>query len=87
MLFQDFTTSESSNVVELEGDKGQVIAQAFIKRPKEMTGTAVSDGSGTFSRGAEFSHDGTNYIVSEVSETRSNGAFATQSFTAREKLN
>jgi hypothetical protein len=87
VLLQDFTISEGTNVVELEGDEGQVIAQAFVQRPREMSGTAVSDGSGTFSRGNEFSYDGGTWLVIETSQSRSNGSFATQGFTAREKIN
>ncbi len=87
VLLQDFTISDGTNVVELEGDQGQVIAQAFVQRPKEMTGTAVSDGSGTFTRGNEFDYNGTTFIVTETSQSRSNGSFATQGFTARQKIN
>ena len=86
-LFQDFTTSESTNVVELDGDQGQAIAQAFIARPKEISGTSVADGGGQLVQGNEFTHGGTTYIVTETSVSRSNGAFATQSFSARQKLN
>lgn len=87
MLLQDFTISNGTNVVELEGAEGEVIAQAFIARPEEMSGTAVSDGNGSFTRGDEFSYDGKTWIVTETSQSRSNGSFATQSFTARTKIN
>ena len=87
MLLQDFTISNGTNVVELEGAEGEVIAQAFIARPKEMTGTAVSDGTGTFSRGSTFGYEGDTWIVTETSQSRSNGSFATQSFTARTQIN
>lgn len=87
VLLQDFSISEGTNVVELEGDQGQVIAQAFVQRPREMSGTAVSDGSGTFTRGDEFTYDGGTWLVIETTQNRSNGAFATQGFTAREKVN
>lgn len=87
VLLQDFSISEGTNVVELEGDQGQVIAQAFVQRPREMSGTAVSDGSGTFTRGDTFNYDGGNWLVIETTQNRSNGAFATQGFTAREKVN
>ena len=87
VLLQDFSISEGTNIVELEGDEGQVVAQAFVKRPREMSGTAVSNGGGTFSRGDEFPYDGGTWLVIETTQNRSNGAFATQGFTAREKIN
>lgn len=87
MLLQDFTISNGTNVVELEGDEGQVIAQAFIERPEEMSGTAVSDGTGNFTRGDDFLYDSKTWIITETSQSRSNGSFATQSFTARTKIN
>ena len=86
-MFQDFSESSSTNVVELDGEEGQAIAQAFIGRPKEISGTAVTKGSGRLTRGNEFSHDGITYIITETSVSRSNGSFATQSFSAREKIN
>lgn len=87
VLLQDFSITEGTNIVELEGDEGQVVAQAFVQRPREMSGTAVSDGSGTFTRADEFQYDSTTWMVIETTKNRSNGAFATQGFTAREKIN
>ena len=87
VLLQDFSISEGTNIVELEGAEGEVIAQAFVQRPREMSGTAVSDGAGTFSRGDTFQYDGGTWLVIETTQNRSNGAFATQGFTAREKVN
>ena len=87
VLLQDFSITEGTNIVELEGDQGQVVAQAFVQRPREMSGTALSDGQGSFIRGDEFSYNNNTWIVIETTQNRSNGAFATQGFTAREKVN
>jgi hypothetical protein len=87
VLLQDFSVTEGTNIIELEGDQGQVVAQAFVQRPREMSGTAVSDGTGTFTRGDEFTYNARTWMVIETTQNRSNGAFATQGFTAREKIN
>jgi hypothetical protein len=87
VLLQDFSVTEGTNIIELEGDQGQVVAQAFVQRPREMSGTAVSDGTATFTRGDEFDYNSKTWMVIETTQNRSNGAFATQGFTAREKIN
>jgi hypothetical protein len=87
-LLQDFSVSEGTNVIELEGSDGSVISQVFVGRPKELSGTAVVDASNpNLTQGQEFALEGVNYLVTETSVSRSNGSFATQSFSAREKLN
>lgn len=93
-IFQELTVSNGTNVIELEGSQGEVVSQVFIGRPKEATGTAILEkDTSLLKRGDEFTAelvDGagtTSFLVTETSITKSNGAFSTQSFSAREKLN
>ena len=94
-LFEDISISEGTNVIELEGSDGDVISQVFVGRPKEASGTAVVENdTALLKRGDEFSFvihpldsSTTTFLVTETSITKSNGAFTTQSFSARAKLN
>lgn len=94
-LFQDISISEGTNVIELEGSDGDVISQVFVGRPREASGTAVVENdTALLKRGDEFSFSvhplesaNTTFLVTETSITKSNGAFTTQSFSARAKLN
>lgn len=93
-IFQDITVSDGTNIIELEGAQGETVSQVFVGRPKEVSGTAIlKKDTSLLARGDEFSNDGipgagsTTFIITETSVTKSNGAFATQSFSAREKLN
>lgn len=91
-LFQDISVSEGTNVIELEGSQGEVISQVFVSRPAEASGTAVvSNDTPLLKQGDEFTMDlggtGATFLVTETSISKSNGAFTTQSFSARAKLN
>jgi hypothetical protein len=94
-LFQEISVSEGTNVIELEGSDGDIISQVFVGRPREASGTAVVENdTPLLKRGDEFSflvHDteqnNTTFLITETSVTKSNGAFSTQSFSARAKLN
>jgi len=93
-IFQELTVSNGTNVIELEGSQGEVVSQVFIGRPKEASGTAILEkDTALLQRGDEFSAEliegagSTNFLITETSVTKSNGAFSTQSFSAREKLN
>ena len=94
-LFQEISVSEGTNVIELEGSDGDIISQVFVGRPREASGTAVVENdTALLKRGDEFSfqvhpteNSNTTFLVTETSVTKSNGAFSTQSFSARAKLN
>ena len=93
-IFQELTVSNGTNVIELEGSQGEVISQVFVGRPKEASGTAILEtGTSLLKRGDEFTAEliqgsgDVTFIVTETSVSKSNGAFSTQSFSAREKLN
>lgn len=93
-IFQELTVSNGTNVIELEGSQGEVISQVFIGRPKEASGTAILEtDTALLVRGDEFtaelvSGQGlTTFLITETSISKSNGAFSTQTFSAREKLN
>ena len=94
-LFQEISVSEGTNVIELEGTDGDVISQVFVGRPREASGTAVVENdTPLLKRGDEFSFQvhptetaATTFFITETSITKSNGAFSTQSFSARAKLN
>jgi hypothetical protein len=94
-LFQEIGISEGTNVIELEGTDGDIISQVFVGRPREASGTAVVENdTPLLKRGDEFSFQvhaledaDTTFLVTETSITKSNGAFTTQSFSARAKLN
>lgn len=94
-LFQEISVSEGTNVIELEGSQGEVISQVFVQRPKEASGTAVVENDmPLLKQGDEFSFQihaqdssDTTFLVTETSISKSNGAFTTQSFSARAKLN
>tara|TARA_B100000902_G_C27307473_1_gene916360 strand:- start:1284 stop:1640 length:357 start_codon:yes stop_codon:yes gene_type:complete len=94
-LFQEISVSEGTNVIELEGSDGDIISQVFVGRPREASGTAVVENdTPLLKRGDEFSFkvhatetSDTTFLVTETSITKSNGAFSTQSFSARAKLN
>lgn len=94
-LFQEIGISEGTNVIELEGTDGDIISQVFVGRPREASGTAVVENdTPLLKRGDEFSFQvhplessNTTFLVTETSITKSNGAFTTQSFSARAKLN
>ena len=94
-LFQEISVSEGTNVIELEGSDGDLISQVFVGRPREASGTAVVENdTALLKRGDEFSfqvhpteNSNTTFLVTETSVTKSNGAFSTQSFSARAKLN
>jgi len=93
-IFQELTVSTGTNVIELEGSQGEVISQVFVGRPKEASGTAILEtDTALLVRGDEFtaelvSGQGiTTFIITETSISKSNGAFSTQTFSAREKLN
>ena len=93
-LFQEIGVSEGTNVIELEGSDGDIISQVFVGRPREASGTAVVENdTPLLKRGDEFSFKvhplesgNTTFLVTETSITKSNGAFSTQSFSARAKL-
>jgi hypothetical protein len=93
-IFQELTVSNGTNVIELEGSQGEVISQVFIGRPKEASGTAILEtDTALLVRGDEFTAElvagqGTStFLITETSISKSNGAFSTQTFSAREKLN
>jgi hypothetical protein len=93
-IFQELTVSNGTNVIELEGSQGEVISQVFIGRPMEASGTAILEkDTALLQRGDEFTaslvegQDAKTFLITETSVTKSNGAFSTQSFSAREKLN
>ena len=94
-LFQEISVSEGTNVIELEGPAGDVMSQVFVGRPREASGTAVVENdTDLLKRGDAFSFQvhptesaDTTFLITETSITKSNGAFSTQSFSARAKLN
>ncbi len=94
-LFQEISVSEATNVIELEGSDGDIISQVFVGRPREASGTAVVENdTALLKRGDEFSFQvhpiesgDTTFLITETSVSKSNGAFSTQSFSARAKLN
>lgn len=93
-IFQELSVTNGTNVIELEGSQGEVISQVFVGRPKEASGTAILEiDTDPLKRGDEFTAElvtgqgTTTFFVTETSITKSNGAFSTQSFSAREKLN
>jgi len=94
-LFQEISVSEGTNVIELEGSDGDVISQVFVGRPREASGTAVVENdTPLLKRGDEFSFTvhptesaDTVFLITETSVSKSNGAFSTQTFSARAKLN
>jgi hypothetical protein len=94
-LFQEISVSEGTNVIELEGTDGDIISQVFVGRPREASGTAVVENdTNLLKRGDEFSFqvhptesDNTTFLITDTSITKSNGAFSTQTFSARAKLN
>lgn len=93
-IFQELTLTNGTNIIELEGSQGEVLSQVFIGRPVECSGTAILEkDTNLLKRGDEFTAslvqgaDEKTFLITETSVTKSNGAFSTQSFSAREKLN
>ena len=86
-VLQDFTISRPSEVTTLNGSQGEEIAVVAVQRLEELSGTFVKEQSKADpALGDEFAIDGKTYFITETSESRSNGEFATLSFSAREKL-
>ena len=71
----------------MQGSQGEDIAMVAIQRLEELSGTFVKEtAKADPALGDEFDLEGKTYVVVETSESRSNGEFATLSFSAREKL-
>ena len=86
-VLQDFTITRPSNITELNGDMGQTIAVVAVQKLEELSGTFVKETNKPDpALGDEFVLEGKTYFCTSVSESRSNGEFATLSFDAREKL-
>lgn len=86
-VLQDYSLVRPSEVTELNGSMGETIAIVAVQKSSEISGTFVKESAKTDpALGAEFTLDGTTYFITETSESRSNGEFATLSFSAREKL-
>ena len=86
-VLQDFSISRPSEITELNGSQGETIAVVSVEKLSELSGTFVKESSKADpSLGDEFVIDGKTYFITETSESRSNGEFATLSFSAREKL-
>ena len=86
-VLQDFTITRPSEVTELNGSSGETIAVVAVQKLEELSGTFVKELSKADpALGDEFNLEGKDYFITETSESRSNGEFATLSFSAREKL-
>ena len=86
-VLQDFTITRPSEVTELNGSQGETIAVVAVQKLEELSGTFVKESTKPDPvLGDEFDLEGKTYFVTETSESRSNGEFATLSFSAREKL-
>ena len=86
-VLQDFSISKPSSITELNGSSGEVIAVVAVQQLEELSGTFVKELSKADpALGDEFVLEGKTYFITETSESRSNGEFATLSFSAREKL-
>jgi len=86
-VLQDFTITRPSEVTELNGSQGETIAVVAVQKLEELSGTFVKEQSKADPvLGDEFTLGSKTYFVTETSESRSNGEFATLSFSAREKL-
>jgi len=86
-VLQDFTITRPSEVTELNGSQGETIAVVAVQKLEELSGTFVKELSKADpALGDEFTLENKDYFITETSESRSNGEFATLSFSAREKL-
>lgn len=86
-VLTDFSITRPSEITELKGAQGQTIAVVSIQSLEELSGSFVKEvAKADPSLGDEFTLDGKTYFITETSESRSNGEFATISFSAREKL-
>jgi|11_taG_2_1085331.scaffolds.fasta_scaffold18753_2 hypothetical protein len=86
-ILQDFSITRPAEVTELNGSQGETIAVVAVQKLEELSGTFVKEsGKPDPSLGMEFDLEGKTYFITETSESRSNGEFATLSFSAREKL-
>ena len=86
-VLQDFSITRPSEVTELNGSSGETIAVVAVQKLEELSGTFVKESGKTDpALGDEFDLEGKTYFITETSESRSNGEFATLSFSAREKL-
>ena len=86
-ILQDFSITRPSEITELNGSQGETIAVVAVQKLEELSGTFVKEsGKADPTLGDEFELEGKTYFITETSESRSNGEFATLSFSAREKL-
>ena len=86
-VLQDFTITRPSEITELNGSQGETIAVVAVQKLEEVSGTFVKEQAQADPvLGDEFTIDNKVYWVADTSESRSNGEFATISFSAREKL-
>ena len=86
-VLQDFTITRPSEVTELNGSQGETIAVVAVQKLEELSGTFVKETAKADPViGDEFTLGSKTYFITETSESRSNGEFATISFSAREKL-
>lgn len=86
-ILQDFSISRPSNIVELEGSQGEVIACVSVQKLEELSGSFVKETAKPDpALGDTFTLEGKEYFLVETSESRSNGSFAIISFSAREVI-
>lgn len=86
-VMQDFSINRPSSVTTLQGSFGEEIACVAVQQMEELSGTFVKESAKADPKlGDEFELEGKTFFIIESSESRSNGEFATLSFSAREKL-